>query len=73
MKVVQESKRFQPVTITIESQDELNWLMACLNISTSQAEVQWANMGYDTQHLVSADSDVAMSMYNAIYKLHRSI
>lgn len=31
MKVERKNKAFEPVTITLESQDELNYLWYCLN------------------------------------------
>lgn len=43
---VSQSKGFTPVNITLESYTELQWLVACLNCSGTQAESQAENAGF---------------------------
>lgn len=68
MKISSQEKVFEPVVITIESQDELNWLFACLNTSVSEAESRW-----DRTYVAvygKLNEAVQMSMFNAISNLY---
>lgn len=63
---VEQTKEFNPVVITIESQDELNWLYACLNMSSGSAQDMWEKSLRQRGHL---NDEVQMKMFSAISKL----
>ena len=44
MKVYREERKFQPVTIIIESQEELDYLLAVLNTSQNRVQVGWEGL-----------------------------
>lgn len=67
MKVSQD-KSFCPVNITIESQDELNWILACLNIPENVAVEAWENLGYDKEKL-KLDHEMQLQIFNAVESL----
>lgn len=62
---VERSKKFEPVTITIESQAELDWLLSCLNNSAKQAKENWARM---QQSSLSVDRELDCSEQYQMYK-----
>lgn len=64
MKVVQD-KVFQPITLTIESLDELKLITAALNSSSVSLTEQWENMGYKG----SINTDIAFGMWNQVTRL----
>lgn len=67
MKVVQ-NKSFSPVCITIESQDELNWILACLNTPETIVVEAWENLGFDKEKL-KLDHEMQMNIFNALEAL----
>lgn len=67
MKVVQNQCSI-PVNITIENQDELNWILACLNIPETIAVEAWENLGFDKEKL-KLDHEMQMNMFNALEAL----
>ena len=67
MKVVQETKTFQPVTITIETQNELNILLAALNNSPSNLESLWNNMEFPEK----LQTSMAYDMFHQIFALYQ--
>ena len=50
MKVEENDYGFKPVTITLETQDELNWLIACLGKTSvrdlNAVEAAWNSLVY---------------------------
>ena len=65
MKVSREISNFKPVTITIDSQEELNLLLACLNVTFSEAEKSWNIMEYAGD----LDSELHYNMFSKINEL----
>lgn len=66
MIVQRETKTFEPVTITIESQNELNILLAALNNSPSNLESLWNNMEFPEKLFTSSSYD----MFHQIFALY---
>lgn len=66
MKVVQDTKKFKPVTITIESQDELNILYAALSNPTTNLQELWEDMGYESKLNSEKDNEMFMQL-NSLY------
>jgi len=64
MKVAQD-KVFQPITITIETLDELKLITAALNSSHISLKEQWENMGYQG----SINTDIIFGMWNQVTRL----
>lgn len=64
MKVSQE-KVFQPIIITIETQEELKVIAAALNASEVSLKEQWENMGYKG----SIDTDISFAIWVKINRL----
>lgn len=54
------------MVITIESQDELNYLYACLNMSSGQAKDMWKSSLRQKGEL---NDEVQMKMFGAISNL----
>ncbi len=72
MKVIREEESFKPVTIVLESQDELDWLFCCLAGSCiNVANKVYANeLGRTTQRFsFGEDNDIGVGMYEAVRKL----
>lgn len=72
MKVIREEESFKPVTIVLESQDELDWLFCCLaGTCISDANKVYANeIGRTTQRFsVGEDSDIGVDMYEAVREI----
>jgi len=66
MIVKRDSKKFEPVTITIESQAELNILYAALSNSNKNLQELWEDMGYETNLSLELDNDMFMQI-NSLY------
>lgn len=64
MKIAQD-KVFQPVTLTIETLDELKLITAAMNSSPVSLKEQWENMGYKG----SIDLNIAFSMWNQLTRM----
>lgn len=67
MKVVQQEIKFQPVTLTIESQDELDILLAALNNSPTQLEELWRNMEFENK----LSTIKAYDMFHQVFALYQ--
>ena len=65
MKVNRDAAEFRPVTITIESQEELNLLLACLNTRCPEIEKAWTNTGRQGK----LESDLHYEMFVKINEL----
>ena len=65
MKVNRGAAEFRPVTITIELQEELNLLLACLNTRYTEVEKAWANTGKQGK----LDNDLHYQMFVKISNL----
>jgi len=63
MKVVQQEIKFQPVTITLETQDELDILIAALNNSPSELRGLWFNLGEGGELNTSKSYDMFHQLY----------
>lgn len=66
MKVVQQEITFQPVTITLETQNELNILIAALNNSQKSLCELWRNLGESGNLNVAASYDMFHQLYALI-------
>lgn len=67
MKVVQQEIKFHPVTVTIESQDELDILLAALNNSPTQLEELWRNMEFENK----LNTARAYDMFHQVFALYQ--
>lgn len=63
---VEQTQDFKPVIVTIESQDELNCLYACLNTSCAAAKDTWE---VSLRQKGELNDEVQMKMFGAISKL----
>lgn len=69
MKVeVKEPKKFNPITITLETEAEYYWLLACLNTSIGRADESANNLGIPFNPEVY---ECQMPMFDAIAKLYK--
>ena len=71
MKVQHEKAEFQPVTLVIETQAELDWLFACLNISTEGADNAWENLPRQYRGGRYLQQGVQMPMFSAIQQIYK--
>lgn len=71
MKVQHERPEFQPVTLVIETQAELDWLYACLNTSLEKGEQSWEKLPYSHRAGRHLQYDVQMPMFNAIQQIYK--
>lgn len=72
MKVYREERKFQPVTITIESQEELDYLLAVLNASQKMAEAGWEDLQRAEGALVrKLNMQFQLPFYEAILDLYK--
>lgn len=71
MKVMRKEESFKPVTIVLESQDELDWLFCCLasTSSRSQANLAFANEFGRVDRFSNCSSTLGFTMYEAVRKL----
>ncbi len=72
MKVMREGESFKPVTIVLESQEELDWLFWCLaGTCISDANKVYANeLGRTTQRFSAGeDNDIGVDMYEAVREI----
>ena len=72
MKVMREEESFKPVTIVLESQDELDWLFCCLaGTSINVANKVYTNeLGRTTQRFaVGEDNDIGVGMYETVREI----
>lgn len=69
MKVIREEESFKPVTIVLESQDELDWLFCCLASTSIRAanKTYVDEIGFVTDRFTGFAQDV--DMYDAVRKL----
>ena len=70
MKVeVKEPKKFNPITITIETEAEYYWLLACLNTSYVSAykRAEEVDFSLGDPHKVSVLAD---EMYSKVLAIH---
>ncbi len=70
MKVeVKELKKFNPITITLETEAEYYWLLACLNSSYVYAYKRAEEVGFSLgdPHKVSVLTD---EMYSKVLAIH---
>lgn len=67
MIVKRDSKKFQPVIITIESQNELDILLAALNSSPTRLEELWLNMEFENK----LDTIKAYDMFHQVFALYQ--
>jgi hypothetical protein len=68
MKVEQEGKGFQKVTLILESQIELDWLYALSNTSLTQARQLAEGLGIT---LVNDNCKAQMALYHALSALYK--
>ena len=69
MKVMREEESFKPVTIILESQDELDWLFCCLaRTSTCDANQSYAKRTGVIERFTKV-SGIGYRMYEALLKL----
>lgn len=71
MKVIREEESFKPVTIVLESQDELDWLFCCLaRTSTNDGNKTYADeVGGRLDRFSSSTVDVGLNMYEAVREI----
>lgn len=71
MKVMREEESFKPVTIVLESQDELDWLFCCLaRTSTNDGDKTYEDeIGGRLARFSSSPVDVGLDMYQAVRKI----
>jgi hypothetical protein len=70
MKVMREKESFKPVTIVLESQDELDWLFCCLaGSSVSGVNRAYANEFGKTTQRFPAVAVIGVDMYEAVREI----
>ena len=69
MKVMREKESFKPVTIVLESQDELDWLFCCL----SNTPIKEANKTYADEIGGLADRFTGFAQYVDMYEAVRKL
>lgn len=70
MKVMREKESFKPVTIILESQEELDWLFCCLagtNITDANKTYAYHIKGTDSRRFTKLDT--GSIMYKAVRKI----
>jgi len=74
MKIERAESKFEPVVITLESQEELEWLLACLNCSANSAKEQAKNFGLtlDLKNIID-DKKIDLKMFGAVRELWQNL
>lgn len=70
MKVMREEESFKPVTIVLESQDELDWLFCCLagtTLTDTNKTYAYQIDGTDSRHFTNLDQ--GSTMYKAVREI----
>lgn len=66
MKIEQTKPGFAPVTLTIESVTELDWLRALSNASVNEAKAKSEQIGITIRGTGAEITHAQMSMFNAL-------
>lgn len=71
MKIEQTKPSFAPVTLTIESVTELDWLRALSNASVNEAKAKAEALGITIRGTGAEIAHAQMSLFNAIGGIQR--
>lgn len=63
MKIARKEPVFEPIVITIESLDELKWLLSISNTSVTEAKKQAITLGFE---LRADPSSEQMALWNGL-------
>lgn len=66
MEIKRENTHFQPITIRIETEEELRVLLACVNQSMSGLEELFVDMCFDIP--TSEHNEICVELYNTLNK-----
>ncbi|CUR44259.1 hypothetical protein VCM_00040 [Pseudomonas phage VCM] len=71
MKIEQTKPSFAPVTLTLESATELDWLRALSNASVNEAKARAEQLGFTIRGTGAEITHAQMSLFNALEGIQR--
>lgn len=71
MKIEQTEPSFAPVTLTIESVTELDWLSAISNVSVNEAKAKAEALGITIRGTGGEVTAAQMALFNALAGIQR--
>jgi hypothetical protein len=66
MKIVKSKPLFSPITLTIETQTEFDWLRALSNAAVSEAKASAKSLGFEIEGDSESIDRAQMAFYNAM-------